>query len=122
MVAFGSSTGSIKQLGVYNGALSYEALLQLRSGFSPSFYQDNYLVGFYWLNGHDISANQEQVFNQAHGTWEALHLTLPSTTVNAHRFVESSVTTRLRIEELPSCNTHDDGLYLDPTLLVCKRA
>ena len=37
-----------------------------------------------------------------------------------HKFVSSAVTTRLRVEEFPTC-LEEEGLYLDFTFKICKQ-
>ena len=93
-------------------------MFQIIGGVVPSPYEDNSPAAYFHLDGTDISQNQEKVFNQVTGEWEAIILDIPSSSI-LHKFVDPSVTTRQRYEELPTCK-NDEGLYLDPSALICK--
>ena len=69
----------------------------MRAGLVPSPYEDNNLAAYYFLDALDVSSNQEKVFNQVTGSWDALFLSIPSS-INLHKFVDPAVTTRQRYE------------------------
>ena len=69
----------------------------MRAGLTPSPYEDNSLAGYYFLGSKGVSYNQEKVFNEATGSWEAIFLDIPTAT-NLHKFVDAAVTTRQRYE------------------------
>ena len=115
----GTTKGSIKQFGLFDTAVPDTMLFQMRAGLTPSPFEQNSLKNYYFLNAKDVSYNQEKVFNHVTGSWEAVFLSIPSST-NVNKFVDPAVTTLQRYEELPSCSNLDE-LYLDPVFLVCKR-
>ena len=92
----------MKHIALFNSVVTEAFLFQIKGGVVPSPYEDNSLVGYFHLDGTDISHNQEKVFNQVTGEWEAIFLDIPSFSI-LHKFVDSSVTTRQRYEELPTC-------------------
>ena len=75
---FSQGAGSAKNFLLFRRSLDLHELAQLRTGYSPSPFEDNGLAAYYFLDGTDVSYNQEKVFNQATSSWDAFLLDIPS--------------------------------------------
>ena len=60
---FSQGAGSVKHFILFHRHLSNPVMAQMRTGYSPTPYEDNDLASYYYLDGSDISYNQEKVFN-----------------------------------------------------------